>query len=87
MRSNRFSFLFPPSRREEHLAQYVIRECRRERPLDEVLADPYVVNRSTPEQRARLLERPDIIEAIGQHTVETMKNSLVGGETTAGPRA
>jgi hypothetical protein len=79
--------LFPRSRREEYLAQYVIREHERGRVLEDVLADPYVVNRSTPEQRARLLERPDVVEAIGDHTVEAMKRSLVGARPTPEPRA
>jgi hypothetical protein len=78
-RSNPFSSLFPRSRREEFLAQYVIREHGRGRPLEEVLADPYIVNRATPMQRARILERPEIIEAIGDHTVEAMRRSLAGG--------
>jgi hypothetical protein len=76
--SNPFSFLFSPSRREEYLVHYLIREHGRGRSLDDVLADPYVVNRSTPEQRARVLDRPEIIEAVGDHTVEAMKRSLAG---------
>ena len=85
--SNPFAFLFPRSRRDEYLAEYVIREHERGRSLDDILADPYIVNRSTPEQRARLLERPDIVEAIGDHTVEAMKRSLVGAGITPGPTA
>jgi hypothetical protein len=78
MRFNPFSFLFAPSRRDEYLAAYVIREHGRGRPLEDVLADPYVRNRSTPDQRARLLERTDVVEAIGGHTVEDLKRSLAG---------
>jgi hypothetical protein len=48
---NPFSFLFARSKREDYLAQYVIREHARGRPLTEILEDPYVRNRSTPEQR------------------------------------
>ena len=78
MRFNPFSVLFAPSRRDQYLAEYVIREHGRGRPLEEVLGDPYVRNRSTPEQRARLLERPDVVEAIGDHTVAELKRSLAG---------
>jgi hypothetical protein len=67
---NPFSFLFATSKREQYLAQYVIRECRRGRALEDVLDDPYVTNRSTAEQRARLLERPEVIAAIGGQSVE-----------------
>ena len=84
---NPFSFLFAPSKRDQYLAEYIIREHGRGRPLEDVLDDPYVRNRSTPEQRARLLERPDVVEAIGGHTVEELKRSLDGGRTAAGARS
>jgi hypothetical protein len=84
---NPFSFLFAPSKRDQYLAEYVIREHARGRPLEEVLADPYVRNRSTAEQRARLLERTDVVEAIGGHTVEELKRSLSGTRTVAGTRS
>ena len=61
--SSAFSFLFAPSKREQYLAEYVIREHKQGRSLEDVLDDPYVRNRSTPDQRARVLERPDVIEA------------------------
>jgi len=78
MRFNPFSSLFAPSRRDQYLAEYVIREHGRGRPLEDVLADPYVRNRTTPEQRARLLDRPEVVEAIGDHTVDELKRSLAG---------
>jgi hypothetical protein len=78
MRFNPFSSLFAPSRRDQYLAEYVIREHGRGRALEDVLADPYVRNRTTPEQRARLLDRPDLVEAIGDHTVDELKRSLAG---------
>ena len=77
-RFNPFSFLFAPSKREQYLAEYVIREHGRGRPLDEVLGDPYVRNRSTPEQRARLLERSDVVEAVGGHSIDELRRSLAG---------
>ena len=78
MRFNPFSSLFAPSRRDQYLAEYVIREHGRGRSLEDVLADPYVRNRTTPEQRARLLDRADVVGAIGDHTVEELKRSLAG---------
>ena len=53
-----FSFLQSRSQIEERLAQYVIREHKRGRPLAEILEDSYVKNRCTPEQIERLLDRP-----------------------------
>jgi hypothetical protein len=64
-----FSFLQSRSQIEERLAQYVIREHKSGRPLDEILHDAYVKNRATPEQIARLLDRPDLIHAVGDDTV------------------
>jgi hypothetical protein len=63
---NPFSFLFARSAAEDRLAQYVIREHRHGRPLAEILEDPYVRNRATEEQRRRVLQRPDVIHAIGE---------------------
>jgi hypothetical protein len=72
-----FSFLFQRSAGEERVAQYVIREHDRGRPLAEILQDKYVVNRlQTPEQRARLLDRPEILHAVGGDMVEAAKASL-----------
>ena len=73
---NPFSFLFTRSSAEERVAAYVIREHERGRSLHEILEDPYVRNRLSPEQRARLLDRPDIIRAIGQDTVAGARDSL-----------
>ena len=69
-----FSFLFQRSAGEERVAQYVIREHDRGRPLAEVLEDRYVQNRlQSPEQRARLLDRPEIVQAVGSDKAEAAK--------------
>lgn len=75
-RRNPFAFLFAGSRREEFLAQYVVREYGRGRSLREVLEDPYVRNRSTSEERARLLERPELVAAIGDQALEELRRGL-----------
>jgi hypothetical protein len=54
----------------------VIREHGRGRPLTEILEDPYIRNRSTPEQRQRILDNPDVIRALGQDAVERAKQTL-----------
>jgi len=72
-----FSFLFQRSAGEERVAQYVIREHDRGRPLSQILEDRYVVNRlESPEQRARLLDRPEIIQAVGGDMAEAAKASV-----------
>ena len=74
-----FSFLFQRSTGEERVAQYVIREHDRGRALQEILEDKYVVNRlQSPEQRARLLDRPEVIHAVGGDMAEAVKSSLTG---------
>jgi hypothetical protein len=62
---NLFSFLFQRSSAEERVAGYVIREHARGRRLAEVMEDSYVQNRLTPEQQKRLLDRPEVVHAIG----------------------
>jgi hypothetical protein len=46
---NPFSFLFARSSGEDRIAAYVIREHERGRPLSEILDDPYIKNRTTPQ--------------------------------------
>ena len=74
---NLFSFLFQRSSAEEHVARYVIREHDGGRSLEEILQDRYVQNRLTPEQQKRLLDRPEIIEAISGDKLEAAKTSIV----------
>jgi hypothetical protein len=59
--------LFAKSSRQDQLAAYVIREHGLGRSIEEILDDPYLRNRSTEEERRRLLERPDVIQAVGDH--------------------
>ncbi len=73
---NLFSFLFQRSSAEEHVARYVVREHQRGRTLDEILQDKYVQNRLSPEQQKRLLDRPEVIEAIGKDESEAAKASV-----------
>jgi hypothetical protein len=54
--------------KEESLAAYIIREHKSGRNLDEILDDPYLKNRATEEQLLRLLERADVIRAVGEDT-------------------
>jgi hypothetical protein len=70
---NPFSFLFARSWREHYLEQYVIREYTRGRSLEDVLSDPYVHNRSNADERARLLEQPEVIAAIGEQAIAELE--------------
>ena len=81
-RWNPFSFLFTRSSAEERVAGYVIREHERGRALSEILQDRYVQNRLTPEQRNRLLDRPEVIRAIGDDPIEAARRDSPGLAST-----
>ncbi len=64
-----FGFLTSRSQKEELVAEYVIREHHAGRSLDEILKDAYVTNRLSADQVPRLLDRPDILHAVGEDMV------------------
>ena len=65
----------------------MIREHDRGRSLHDILEDKYVVNRlPSPEQRARLLDRPEIIHAVGGDMVEAAKARPVAALSGASRR-
>jgi hypothetical protein len=70
---NPFSFLFARSQNEERMVAYVIREHGRGRSLTEILNDPYVRNRTSEQERARLLDNPEIIRAVGKDLAEAAR--------------
>lgn len=72
---NPFSFLTARSVSEERLTAYVIREHHRGRSLAEILDDPYIRNRTTEQERARLLDRPEVVHALGQDAVDSMRQT------------
>jgi hypothetical protein len=73
---NPFSFLFTGSSKETRIAAYISREHDRGRRLSEILQDPYIRNRATERELARILERPELIEALGRSTVTEAQERL-----------
>jgi hypothetical protein len=73
---NPFSFLFVRSKKEERVAQYVIREHQRGRRLEEILKDPYIRNRVSERELARILERPEVVGALGRGAVTDAQQQL-----------
>jgi len=71
-----FSFLFAGTSHEERVAAYIIREHERGRDLADILDDPYIRNRCSPQEAERLLERPDVIRAIGDDVVRAARETL-----------
>ena len=80
-----FSSLFQRSSGEERVAQYVIREHDRGRSLVDIMEDRYVLNRlDSPAKRARLLDRPEIVQAVGTDTAGAAKAAVVGPDAPSG---
>ena len=73
---NPFAFLFTRSSAEEQVVAYLTREHRRGRALAEILQDRYVQNRLSAQQQARLLDRPEVVKALGEHDVDAARASL-----------
>jgi hypothetical protein len=64
-----FRNLFSRSAGDDRITAYLIREHERGRALSEILEDPYIRNRTTPQERDRLLDRPEVIRALGDDVV------------------
>jgi hemerythrin-like domain-containing protein len=71
-----FSFLFTRSSAEEQVVAYITREHRRGRRLAEILEDRYVQNRLSPQQQARLLDRTDVVHALGEQDIDAARQQL-----------
>jgi hypothetical protein len=75
---NPFSFLFAKTSAEEAVAAYLLREHGHGRSVAEIITDPYVQNRLMPEQQKRMLERPELIRALGEQDIEAARQILAG---------
>ena len=71
-----FSFLSTRSQNEERVTQYLLREHHRGRAVAEILEDPYVKNRLSEEQVKRILDRPEVIHALGNDLVAEARATL-----------
>lgn len=80
---NPFESLFATTRRGQYVERYVLREHKSGRAFAEILEDPYVRAWSTPEERARLLERPNVIAAVGDHAVADQRAALAAQRAVA----
>lgn len=58
------------------MVAYVVREHQRGRSLAEILEDPYVRNRTSEQERARLLDHPELIRAIGKDVAESARSQV-----------
>ena len=75
---NPFSFLFATKKAEERVAAYIVREHKRGRSLGDIVDDPYVRNHCSESELARVLERPEVVHALGDDIVAEQVKSLDG---------
>jgi hypothetical protein len=61
------------ARSEDAIVRYVIAECRKGRHLADVLKDPYVTNRADRTTLQRLMDHPELVRALGEGAVETIR--------------
>jgi hypothetical protein len=73
---NPFSFLFTRTSMEDQVVAYLAREHARGRRVSEILQDRYIQNRLTPQQQARLLDRPEVVHALGEQDVDMARQFL-----------
>jgi hypothetical protein len=78
---NAFSFMFTTKGSEERIAAYVIREHDRGRSLEDILDDPYVVNRCSADEISRVIERPEVVKAIGDDMAEARAKAHASATT------
>ena len=63
---------------EERVVEYVIREVHNGRKLSEALADPYVKNRLSDEKLARVLENPEVVDALEEQIASSFQKREFG---------
>ncbi|HMO01133.1 MAG TPA: hypothetical protein PKD59_17105 [Miltoncostaeaceae bacterium] len=64
------------SAQHKRLIEYVVRQLGAGRNLDDVLNDPYVMNRSSTIDRRALLEEPEVVDAAGEASLAAMRGQL-----------
>lgn len=60
----------------KRLIDYVVRQVGTGRDLHTVLEDPYVTNRISALERRALVEEPEVVEAVGESVIASIRASL-----------
>ncbi len=70
--------IIPPSpqHRDEEVVQHVLREVGTGRPLHDVMEDSYVVERLDEGSHDRVLDHPEVTEAVGADIISEMRRLL-----------
>jgi hypothetical protein len=61
---------------EDALVRYVVREVNGGRTLADVMKDAYVTNRAGQVDTRRLLDRPEVIAAVGEDVLDALRSKL-----------
>jgi len=64
------------SAQHKRLIEYVVRQLNGGRKLQDVMDDPYVINRSKTIDRRALLEEPEVVDAAGEGSLTAMRAQL-----------
>jgi hypothetical protein len=64
------------SRTEEMLVHHVLEEVRKGRHLEEILRDPYIVNRTSELERRALLDNTEIVRAVGDDAAARIRSQM-----------
>ena len=63
---------------EERVVEYVIREVGNGRKLTDALNDPYVKNRLSEERLSKVLENPEVAEALEAQIAQSFQQRRFG---------
>ena len=69
-----------PQHRDEEILQHVLEQVHTGRPLDEVMQDPYVVERQEAGSHARVLDHPEVAKAVGDDIIAEMRQLLANAK-------
>ena len=72
-----------PQHRDEEVLEHVLREVRTGRPLDSILQDSYVEERQEADTHAKVLDHPEVAEAVGADIIAQMR-AMIAAQTADG---
>lgn len=72
-----------PQHRDEEILQHVLREVHAGRSLDAVMQDPYVVERQEAGSHEKVLDHPEVAEALGDEVITQMRQMLAAATGSA----
>lgn len=65
-----------PQHRDEEVLRHVLTEVRAGRALDEILQDPYVEERQEADTHTKVLDHPEVAEAVGAEIIAELRQMI-----------